>query len=166
MHNPFWEYSCTVYANEEVAAVCLELQDAFNLDVNILLYALWLASQELVLELDHLQRLDAQVAPWRQEVVQPLRELRREAGELPQLEESYVQMKSLELDAERQQQDTMYQFFGALELAPSGTAPLRDNLLLVASCLSRPSAGWNECIERLSHLLDAASAGVAPRQDG
>lgn len=156
MSNVFWDYSCTAYAMADVAQLCLKLQDTYGLDVNILLYAAWLASREEVLELEHLRALDAHVAPWRTEVVAPLRRLRREARERSGLSDSYAQLKAQELDAERQQQDSMYGFYGDHAPLPGGSEVMRENLQVVARYFCGTKQGWNECLERLSHLLSAA----------
>ena len=41
----FWTFSLNVYAEQEVADVCLNLQDQFDVDVNVLLFMLWSADQ-------------------------------------------------------------------------------------------------------------------------
>lgn len=42
--NPFWRFSCAVYAAPGVAQACLELQDTHGADVNLLLLAAWLGA--------------------------------------------------------------------------------------------------------------------------
>jgi uncharacterized protein (TIGR02444 family) len=40
--NPFWNFSLAVYAAPDVAAECLALQSALNIDANSLLFCAWL----------------------------------------------------------------------------------------------------------------------------
>ncbi len=43
--NEFWDYAIKVYSDPEIAEVCQALQNRFQLSVNRLLFALWLAEQ-------------------------------------------------------------------------------------------------------------------------
>ena len=58
MSNPLWEYSLATYRVKEVAQTCLTLQDTFDMDVNLLLYAAWLAHMNRCLSAGHLCELD------------------------------------------------------------------------------------------------------------
>jgi uncharacterized protein (TIGR02444 family) len=40
----FWRFSLSFYRTQDVPAACISLQDRHGLDVNIMLFALWLAS--------------------------------------------------------------------------------------------------------------------------
>ena len=73
----FWAYSLRVYAQPGVAAACLRLQDEANLDVNLLLFALYAGRTGRALGVEDWQRLDALVAPLREHVIQPMRHARR-----------------------------------------------------------------------------------------
>lgn len=75
--SPFWDYSLSLYGYPTVEDACLSLQRRHGLDVNLLLFACWLADQGI--ELDHrilAQARDA-VSAWQAEVVRPLRAVRR-----------------------------------------------------------------------------------------
>lgn len=104
MNNPLWEFSLELYARPDVAAACIEAQDHFAADVNLLLYAAWLARQDLELNQNQWRALAASVAEWRQRVVQPLRVLRRDWRALPAAASLREQVKALELAAEKSQQ--------------------------------------------------------------
>ncbi|MGB0714134.1 MAG: TIGR02444 family protein, partial [Gammaproteobacteria bacterium] len=39
---PLWDFSVQVYTREGVEPACLELQDRFGLNVNMLLFAVWM----------------------------------------------------------------------------------------------------------------------------
>jgi uncharacterized protein (TIGR02444 family) len=73
----FWAFSLDVYGDKALAAACIDLQDRHELDVNMLLFALFAASRGRSLSHDDIERLDGAVDPWRRNVVQPLRGVRR-----------------------------------------------------------------------------------------
>ena len=110
--NPFWVFSTGFYGREGVAAECLCLQDECGVDVNLLLYCLWCASLGRALDRERLAALDSQVAGWRQQVVLPLRGLRRSLVDSG-AEEVREAIKTAELLAEQRQQRMMYEFPGS-----------------------------------------------------
>src|SRR5208282_2365336 len=75
--SPFWRFSLRFYALPGVAPACLALQDEAKADVNLMLYLLFLATQKRALGRDEIASLDKAVSVWREEVIKPLRELRR-----------------------------------------------------------------------------------------
>ena len=42
--HPFWDFSLRVHGADGVAGACLDLQDAHQLDVNIVLYCCWIGA--------------------------------------------------------------------------------------------------------------------------
>ena len=107
--NPFWNFSLALYALDGVAPACLELQETAGIDVNLLLFCSWRAWQGIALEPADLQAVDAGVAAWRADVVHPIRALREQLREYPGVEASRLLIKQAELEAERVQQQCMYQ---------------------------------------------------------
>jgi uncharacterized protein (TIGR02444 family) len=81
----FWDFSLRVYAQPEVAAACLGLQERHGLDVNLLLLGCWLGAHAQGRLPEPVWRdLCAQVAVWQTQVVAPLRQVRqRLKGMLP-----------------------------------------------------------------------------------
>lgn len=153
MSNPLWDYSLATYRLEEVAQSCLALQDNFGMDVNLLLYAAWLAHMERCLSGVHLTGLDALIADWRDDMVKPLRVLRRQLQGLPLSEDSRSKVKVLELSAEQQQQDMMYAFYQRAAPLPRSPRPLPENLAIVARFSSQEHEGWADPIGRLGTIL-------------
>ena len=153
MDNPLWSYSCAMYAREGVAPACLQLQDQFSVDVNVLLYGAWLASMDQLLSEQHLAGLEAVVAPWRTRVVQPLRVQRQQLRGYDQAEGLREQIKALELQAERQQQDLMRGYHSNTEPLIVASATLGDNLALVARFSCPNDDRRTSVIEHLKALL-------------
>jgi uncharacterized protein (TIGR02444 family) len=159
MDNPLWEFSLGIYALDEVAPSCLVLQDQFALDVNLLLYAVWLAHADRRLTVEHFAALDALVADWRCHVIKPLRALRQQlrsylpaASAVNELD-VVGELKSLELRAERQQHDMMYAYSRQTAALPQAAYPLLDNLTLVARFASPADERWKPALNTLLTLL-------------
>ncbi|MBK1836312.1 TIGR02444 family protein [Azospirillum sp. YIM B02556] len=120
--NPFWDFSLAVYGRPGVPACCLALQDRRGVDVNLLLFAAWAGLECAVrLSAEELARIDGAVAGWREEVVRPLRVLRRRAK--AEDDAFYRRMKAAELEAERVQQDRLFAA-GGVGPRPGGGLPL------------------------------------------
>jgi len=153
MTNPFWDFSLASYSRDGVPENCLALQDDFKLDVNVLLYGAWLASQDKRLEMEHLAALEVVITPWREQVVEPLRALRRRWREYPPADSLRGEVKRLELQAERQQQDMMLAFLRAASEPPGASQPLEENLEQVAFFTCPDQAGWRQPLRRLASKL-------------
>jgi uncharacterized protein (TIGR02444 family) len=139
--DPFWTWSLEVYARPGVEQVLLDLQDRLGLDVNILLYACWVAAnRQPALSVSECERLLAETADWRGKVIVPLRGVRRflkgqEAG--TGIVEMRERAKSLELEAEQIMQSKIVRFM------TDRKAKARPNAHPVGAAL----AGLEACLE-------------------
>lgn len=76
--HPFWTFSLAVYGGEGVAAACLELQDLRGIDVNLLLFCLWCATDRgAAYEADAFRPIVAAATDWQRMVIEPIRAARR-----------------------------------------------------------------------------------------
>lgn len=113
---PFWRFSLHFYRQTGVSDACIALQDTCGVDVNLLLYLFWLASEGRLLGADEVKKLDDKVRTWRELTIMPIRDARRRLKGAPTLVESGKQeafrnkVKAVELEAERLQQEALYQF--------------------------------------------------------
>ncbi len=73
----FWTFSCTFYAQGGIAETCLELQDRYDLDVNLLLFCLWYGGRYGEIDTALWQSILQASGQWRTDVVKPLRTIRR-----------------------------------------------------------------------------------------
>jgi uncharacterized protein (TIGR02444 family) len=153
MSNPFWDYSLATYALDGVATSCLALQGTYGLDVNLLLYAAWLARMDQRLSEQHLAGVEAVIGEWRDRVIKPLRALRQQLQDYPRAAGVGDEIKPLELRAEQQQQDMMFAFFQRTAALPKSLRPLRENLVQIVQFTCPEGAGWEPSIERLVRLL-------------
>ncbi|MCJ9754537.1 TIGR02444 family protein [Neorhizobium sp. BETTINA12A] len=72
-----WDFALRLYGAPGVGEACLLLQDESGVDVPVLLFSAWLAKNSVALSPTEVARIDGLVADWRNEVVEPLRALRR-----------------------------------------------------------------------------------------
>jgi uncharacterized protein (TIGR02444 family) len=144
--SPFWKFSLGYYRGAGVSEACLELQDRCGVDVNVVLFLLWLASQRLVVPPEQVKRLADKVRPWQTDVIAPIRSLRRMLkSDAPLLDKGSAELfrtkiKAVELESERLQQEAMYGMADSLtsETGASVEAAARTNIAAYESALGRP----------------------------
>lgn len=129
-NSPFWRFSIRLYAVPGVAPACIRLQDEAGVDVNLLFFLLWNATQGRSLGEADVRELDRAVAPWRSMTVIPLREMRRAlksppAMLAPETAEAFRnRIKAAELEAERLLQAALYALGESGRFGTGGLAPL------------------------------------------
>jgi uncharacterized protein (TIGR02444 family) len=99
-----WQFSLAFYAVPGVAEALITLQDREGLDVNLILFALWLGlSGRGGLDRDRLAAADRAVRTIRTEIVEPLRSLRRTLRDYPDEDVRRLRedVKALELAGEK-----------------------------------------------------------------
>jgi uncharacterized protein (TIGR02444 family) len=144
--SPFWRFSLGFYRQPGVADACIELQDQAGVDVNILLFLLWNATLNRTLSQASVAELEAKIGPWRDATVIPIRTLRRALRTPPPVVEPgaaeafRTRIKGVELEAERLQQQTMYELASslALESATSPVEAARANVAGYQAICPRP----------------------------
>ncbi len=78
LEGPHWAFALDLYRRPGVSQACLLLQDTAGADITLLLFVLFVAeTHRTMLAPADLAGLDGAVAPWRDEVIRPLRSLRR-----------------------------------------------------------------------------------------
>jgi uncharacterized protein (TIGR02444 family) len=78
LDTPLWTFSLAVYGAEGVADECLDLQERFELDVNLLLFAAYAGAVEgIQLNAQDIAAAAAAVSAWHAEIVRALRGVRR-----------------------------------------------------------------------------------------
>jgi uncharacterized protein (TIGR02444 family) len=100
----FWRFSLMVYSRPGLAPALIALQDRRGHNVNLILFALWLAiSGRGMLDIADLARACEAVAPLDQAVVAPLRQMRRGLRADPERDVQALRRRilALEIFAER-----------------------------------------------------------------
>jgi uncharacterized protein (TIGR02444 family) len=105
-----WRFSLAFYARPGVATALVALQDRDGLDVNVILYALWLGlARGQAMTAADLAAAEAAAAPLRDAVVVELRGLRRRlrAHPDPDVQALRRRVQALEISAERAVQERL-----------------------------------------------------------
>ena len=144
--NPFWTFSLGYYRGAGVSEACLELQDNCGVDVNVVLFLLWQATQKRQFAATQVKALAEKMGPWQIDVIGPIRGLRRMLkGNAPLLDKGSAELfrtkiKAIELEAERLQQEAMYAMAAGMmsETAPSTEAAARASIAAYESVAVSP----------------------------
>jgi uncharacterized protein (TIGR02444 family) len=135
--SPFWQFSIKFYAVPGVADACIALQDQAKVDVNILFYLLWNATQGRAFNAADITEIEHRIGPWREMAVIPIRDIRRALKAPPPAmapeaaEGLRTRIKAAELEAERLQQEALYGLAESSRLggpAPSKAEAARDSV--------------------------------------
>jgi uncharacterized protein (TIGR02444 family) len=161
---PFWRFSLKFYRQAGVPEACIALQDRLGVDVNLLLFLFWLASDDRQVSPSEVKMLDDNVRDWRNLTIIPIRDARRKLKGAATLVEPSKQeafrnkVKAVELDAERLQQEALYEFSrsGPLGTAASRFAAARANVAAYESVLGLTFP------KEVTGLLVGAFQAVAP----
>lgn len=98
-----WRFARALYGHGAVAEACIRAQDEHALDINLALFAAWLAQRgEALTEGRARLAMDAG-ARWRRDVIVPLRTRRRAWRASAERRVDYEAIKALEIAAEREQ---------------------------------------------------------------
>ena len=134
----FWDWAVAAYAKPGVAEACLDLQDSHGQNVPLLLWALWRGG-------DVAAAVDLARA-WEDEVVGPLRGVRRRLKGRAGAETLRERVKAVELEAER-----------TLMLALEAVAgPVLDAGALVKAAEAWGTSPPTQTLVRLRALITAA----------
>src|SRR4029453_2263882 len=71
--SPFWRFSLKLYRAPGVADACIALQEGAGVDVNLLLFLLWQATQRRAFTAADVVALEQRIGGWRDTAVIPLR---------------------------------------------------------------------------------------------
>jgi uncharacterized protein (TIGR02444 family) len=144
--SPFWRFSLGFYRRPGVGDACIVLQDACGVDVNLMLFLLWLAASNRGLSVDDVTMLEAKVRDWRELVIASLRHLRRKLKDNAPLVEPgpaeafRSKIKAAELEAERLQQEALYDVANSMTLGKphaSAESAARANIAAYEAVVGR-----------------------------
>ena len=134
----FWDWAVVAYAKPGVAEVCLDLQDAHGQNVPLLLWALWRGGD--------VTAAVTMARSWEDDVVGPLRGVRRRLKGRAGAEALRDRVKAVELEAE-------HVLMSALEAL---AGPDADDDALAAVALAWTGALPREILDHLRTIITAA----------
>jgi uncharacterized protein (TIGR02444 family) len=145
-NDTLWRFSLAFYERASIAETLIALQDRADLDVNLMLFALWVgASGRGRLTGEELAIADRIVRPIRADVVEPLRALRRRLKPDPDADVQRLRegIKTLELAAEKVIQDRLGRIarpaFGDTDPATCAAAAYANLALYLGPKMARSS---------------------------
>jgi len=158
--NPFWDFTLAVYRREGVSQACIELQDRHGLDVNFLLLAVFAGTRGFAVAPAQWERLEQLARPWRENVIHPLRGVRRWLKTQASLPAATIDpmrraVLAQEIESEGMQQRLMWSALAIPEGAPSLKAGARN---LAAYCHFAEGRLSAEDLDALTILLSQALA--------
>jgi uncharacterized protein (TIGR02444 family) len=145
LDNPFWQFSLDVYARVGVAPKCLQLQEVYQIDVNLVLFGFWLGHEGWLIPDNAIaQEIAERVSQWRADVIIPLRRYRIDfqplGKDMPAKQDPLRrQIKRLEIDAEQVEQAMLYELSRqkTLALADNRSAAMVENVIALQPALNR-----------------------------
>ncbi len=126
------DYAGWLYAQPGIQELLLGLQDEHGEDVLLLLTACWLGTHGLQADPALWGELKAVQQPWRDEVIVPLRQVRRRLAGDSACRSLYEQVKACELAAEWQQLGVLEALCERRNLAAAGRRTVGEHLSLGA----------------------------------
>ena len=154
--NEFWRFSLAVYSAEGVSAECLRLQDTLGVDVNVMLFCVWLGARGVQLQRNDIEAAMRAVADWQDHVVQPLRSVRRFTKTKYHDDDLRTSLKQIELRAEQIEQAMLFSLSDQLAGAASTTDRRAKIVKNINECIAMAPGGAPVGATTAAHLVDAA----------
>ena len=130
----FWDFSLDIYRKPGVADACLFVQDRYGLNVNFVLFCVWVADcGSGALSTADIATAMRRIMDWEKHIVRPLREIRRLCRQEPLgvpeflLQTFHPRIETAELEAEHVEQLVLAEFARSLPVAtPEVTSEVND----------------------------------------
>jgi uncharacterized protein (TIGR02444 family) len=135
----FWAFSLKVYPDWQ--QTLLLLQDDYDLNINLLLFCIYLEQRNQRLSAQQMASL-IQICDRTKPLLMSLRQVRRAAREVNQ--QAYSQLKQAELELEKQQQQALLRAANTMQFSEQG----QDNLRRYVELMQLPDS------EALGSLLN------------
>ena len=122
-NSEFWNYSTQIWTLPGIEPVCLEFQNNYDANVNILLYCCWVGDKKLSINDDDVQVLLDTAQPW-QTIIKPLRDSRKMMQQnlmaMPSemIEQTTSNICEMELNAEHMEQLALEKALNLSQVTP------------------------------------------------
>ena len=120
---PIWDFVLNYYGRKGVSDALIGLQDNHAVDVNMLLFLMWMAAQSKSVAADDVKFVSTTSQAWQRAVVVPIRGVRRLLKENPPLVPAEAaaafrkKVQAIELEGEQLQLNAMAALVGRLKSA-------------------------------------------------
>ncbi len=143
---PIWDFVLGYYRQQGVSEAAITLQDSIGIDVNMILFLMWMAGHKRVLAEADVKRVSDASKGWQHQVVVPIRGVRRLLKENAPLVETEAalayrkKIQALEIEGEQLQLNAMAARAQGMKpsAAPSAGEAGRKNLATLAAVLGKP----------------------------
>jgi len=131
---PIWDFVLGYYRQQGVSEAAIALQDSAGVDVNMILFLMWLAARKHTLAAEDVGAVRDRSIGWQHNVVVPIRNVRRLLKENAPLVEQELalafrkKVQALELEGEQLQLNAMAALPLKTAQAVSPEAAARENL--------------------------------------
>ena len=143
-----WDWGTRAYAAPGARDACLRLQDHYGQSVSYLLWAAWTATDRRPVDADLGRRAAENAVEWEEQVLRPLRALRRSAAA-----DMRADLLAQELLAERR----LLERLEAMTPSPlAESSPLADALFRAVAHWPTPAP--RELLQSLSHVFAEAGS--------
>jgi uncharacterized protein (TIGR02444 family) len=125
---PIWDFVLNYYGRKGVSDVLIGLQDQHGIDVNMLLFLMWMAAQRKCPGADDVKFVSTTSHAWQRTVVVPIRAVRRLLKESPPLVAAEAaaafrkKVQAVELEGEQLQLEAMAALAARLKPSQAGSA--------------------------------------------
>ncbi len=116
LDNPFWHFSLSIWKNKALQSSLLSLQDEQSFRINLILFSMWLGLENKLIAA-HLESIEKETQSWHEQVVAPLRRIRKTLPKHPL--KSDVQQS--ELHAEQIEQAILFKISARFEKNTANT---------------------------------------------
>jgi uncharacterized protein (TIGR02444 family) len=159
-----WSFAVALYGRPGVSESCLELQDVLGVDVVVLLTGLFAVTKGFSFDEDAIASADALVRSWREDVVVPLRTVRRYLKTRPltglaeATERLRQDIKRAELEAERTEFAALAAGVWQLTRSEGASASAAQTLQVIARHFggAAPSGERAHIVSRVAKVIEGA----------
>ena len=161
-----WDFVLGYYKQQGVSESAIVLQDSAGIDVNMILFLMWLSAQKRTLSAADVKVVGEKSIGWQHNVVVPIRAIRRLLKENAPLVEQEAalayrkKVQALEIEGEQLQLQAMGTLLGAMPLktsdATSPEAAAQANLAAFQSAVGKtfPPAAVDGFVKALKAMTD------------
>lgn len=162
---PIWDFVLGYYRQQGVSEAAIALQDSVGIDVNMILFLMWLSGRGKTLAEADMRKLGETSHSWQRQVVVPIRNIRRLLKEnAPFVAQETAlayrkKVQALEIEGEQLELNAMADAAktASLSAAASTEQAARDNLATFAKVTGKPFPG--DAVEAFVRALAGALDG-------